>query len=298
MKNRRIIAMLTLSSVALIWGTSFVAQILGMEYIGPFTFCAVRYCIATLFIIPFAVIIDKERAGAYPDDGTFISDWRSCAGPGAVCGAVLFTANALQQSGLLFTSAGKAAFITTMYIVIVPLFGILSKKTPPKPTLLAVAASSVGLYLLSINENFTIEAGDALILAATFFWALHIIVCGHFAKKYDTLKLSAIQFTAVAFFAAVAMFTFEQPRWSEIIASWKPLAYAGIFGTCVAYTLQMMAQRHVPPVPTCIILSSEALFAALSGFLFLGESLSAREMTGCAILLASTLTAQIQEAKS
>ncbi|WP_352401434.1 DMT family transporter [Synergistes jonesii] len=297
MKSRRIAALLMLSLVAFIWGTSFVAQILGMEHIGPFTFCAARYFIASIFTIAFAAFMGMRKTDVMPND-TFAYDWRSCLVPGVICGTVLFAGTALQQMGLLFTSAGKSAFITAMYIVIVPLFGLFAGKIPSRSTLLALAASTVGLYLISVKEDFSVAPGDALTLTGAFFWALHIIVCGHFAQKYDAFKLSAIQFSAVAVLSMFFALVMETPHLNEIIISWKPLIYSGLISTCVAYTMQMATQRYVPPVQASIILISESVFAALAGFLSLGESLTAREITGCVIMLAATLTAQIQEAKA
>lgn len=297
MKRQRIAALLMLSLTAFIWGTSFVAQILGMEHIGPFTFCAVRYFIASVFTITFAAIMGMRKTDAAPDDA-FASDWRSCLLPGAVCGAVLFAGTALQQVGLLYTTAGKSAFITAMYIVIVPLLGLFSGKVPSRSAIFAVAASTVGLYLISVKGDFSVGPGDALTLIGAFFWALHIIVCGRFAQKFDAFKLSAIQFSTVAVLSVIFAFAAEAPHLNEIILSWKPLIFSGLISTCVAYTMQMAAQRYVPPVQASIILISESVFAALAGFIFLGESLTARELAGCAIMLAATLTAQIQEARS
>ncbi|MCR5336380.1 MAG: DMT family transporter [Synergistes sp.] len=298
MKSRRVAALLMLTLTAFIWGTSFVAQIVGMELIGPFTFCAARYFLASLFTIPFAAVMSKKRNAMMPEDEGFASDWRSCLVPGVICGCALFAGTALQQVGLLYTTAGKSAFITAMYIVIVPLLGLFSGKVPSRSAILAIAASTVGLYLISVKGDFSVGPGDALTLAGALFWALHIVVCGHFARKYDAFKLSALQFSAVAVLSVIFAFALETPHVNEIILSWKPLAFSGLISTCVAYTMQMAAQRYVPPVQASIILISESVFAALAGFIFLGESLTARELTGCAIMLASTLTAQIQEARS
>ena len=172
------------------------------------------------------------------------------------------------------------------------------KKIPSRITACAIILSTVGLYLLSIKEDFKIEIGDALILASALFWAAHIMICDRFAKDYDTIKLSTIQFGTVALFSSAAMFWLEAPEWGALFASWAPIFYAGLFCTGISYTLQMAAQRDVSPVATCIILSAEALFAAIFGYLILGERLSGRELIGCAVLFAATLIAQIQEVKS
>lgn len=299
MINRRMFSVVMLSTASLIWGTSFVAQIMGMEFIGPFTFCAARYVVALFFLIPFALMMERRRTAESGGDPAVVSEWRGCLKCGILCGGALFIASSLQQVGLLFTTAGKAAFITAMYIVIVPVYGLLfMKKIPSKLTIFAIIFSTAGLYLLSIDEDLKIEAGDALILASALFWAAHIMICGRFAKDHDTVKLSTIQFGTVALFSAAAMFLMEAPEWGPLLASWQPILYAGLFCTGICYTLQMAAQRDVGPVTTCIILSAEALFAAVFGYLILGERLSGREMAGCAILLAATLMAQIQEIRS
>ncbi len=298
MINRRMLSVVMLSTASLIWGTSFVAQIMGMEFIGPFTFCTARYVVALFFLIPFALVMERRRRAESGGDPAVVSEWRGCFKCGILCGGALFIASGLQQVGLLFTTAGKAAFITAMYIVIVPVYGLFMKKIPSKLTIFAIIFSTAGLYLLSINEDLKIEMGDALILASALFWAAHIMICDRFAKDHDAVKLSTIQFGTVALFSAAAMFLMEAPEWRPLLASWQPILYAGLFCTGICYTLQMAAQRDVSPVTTCIILSAEALFAAVFGYLVLGERLSGREMAGCAILLAATLMAQIQEVKS
>lgn len=298
MNNRRMFSVMMLSTASLIWGTSFVAQILGMEFIGPFTFCTARYVVALLFLVPFALLMDRRRGAGVGGNPAVISDWRGCFRSGVLCGSALFIASGLQQIGLLYTTAGKAAFITAMYIVIVPVYGLFMKKIPSKLTTFAIIFSTVGLYLLSIKEDFRIEMGDALILASALFWAAHIMICDRFAKYYDTVKLSTVQFGTVALFSAAAMLLFEAPKLAPLLASWLPIFYAGLFCTGISYTLQMAAQRDVSPVTTCIILSAEALFAAIFGYLVLGERLSEREIIGCAILFLATLIAQIQEVKS
>lgn len=299
MINRRTTSILLLLTASLIWGTSFVAQILGMEHIGPMTFCFSRYIVSFLILLPFSLIIDGRRSHLRGGGAEgILSQWKNCISSGVICGTALFTASSLQQVGLLYTSAGKAAFITAMYIVIVPLYGLFMKKIPSRLTICAILLSTAGLYLLSVKSGFTMEAGDALIFASAFFWAAHIMACYRFSKSHDPLKLSAVQFATVALLSAAAMFLFESPRWGDIYSSLLPILYAGFFCTCVAYTLQMMAQRYVSPVATCIILSAEALFAAFFGCLILGETLTARELIGCAVLFSATLLAQVEEVRN
>ena len=296
-KSRKAVSMLMLLMAAFIWGTSFIAQILGMEFIGPYTFLASRYFVSLLFLLPFSLVIQRYRAKSLsPQERQ--SGWRSCLKGGVICGIFLFTASALQQTGLLFTTAGKAGFITAAYIVIVPVYGLFTGKLPSKITMLTILLSMTGLYLLSIKKGSPINIGDMLVFAGAFFWAAHIMACDRFAGHNDPLKISLLQFCTVTVLAAAAMFAFEAPELKLIIASWKPVLYAGILCTGVAYTLQMFAQRNVSPVATCIILSSETLFAVASGYLVLGERLTEREFIGGAILLAATVMAQVIEVRS
>ncbi len=294
--NMKTLSVIMLSAASLIWGTSFIAQILGMQYIGPYTFLTGRYVVSLVFLVPFTFFMNRYKEEPYYFSSE-LSEWRSCLKSGVACGAFLFIASALQQTGLLFTTASKAGFITATYIVIVPIYGFFMKKLPTPFTAAAIAMSMTGLYLLSITPGVSINIGDVLVFAGAFFWAAHIMACDKFSRKHDPLKISTIQFASVALFASIVMFAAEAPEWRWVAESWKPIVYAGLACTCIAYTLQMAAQRYVSPVATCIILSGETLFAAASGYLVLGERLSERELIGAAILLAATLMAQIHEIK-
>lgn len=285
-----------LLTAALIWGTSFIAQILGMEFIGPYTFLTFRYFISLLFLLPFTLLRDRYLLSG-PAHASAEAQWKSCLKGGAVCGIFLFLGSAFQQTGLLFTTAGKAGFITAASIVIVPVYQLFRGKTPSFGITISIIMSMAGLYLLSIKKGSPPNIGDVLVFVGAFFWAAHVMACGAFAGSRDPLKISAVQFGTVTVLAGIMMLLFEDPEIKWILASWKPIVYAGVLCTGVAYTLQMFAQRHVSPVATCIILSSETLFAAASGWLVLGERLSGRELAGGAILLAATVAAQIIEVR-
>ena len=295
MNSRKTLSMLMLSAASLIWGTSFIAQILGMEYIGPFTFLAARYITALIVMVPVFIIAGRLNREA---SGSSALGWKAAIKGGCICGSALFVAAALQQYGLLFTTAGKGAFITAAYIVIVPVLGLFVRKIPSKLTIATIIMAMAGLYLLTVPEVKGVNAGDFLVLAGAVFWALHIMACGYFSERNDPIKLSTVQFAAVAVYSLFFACFAEAPEYKWIALSWKPILYAGIVCTGVAYTLQMAAQRYVSPVATCIILSGETLFGALAGWLVLSERLSARELTGCAVLLAATLFAQLYEIKS
>lgn len=296
MRSRKTVSLIMLSGASLIWGTSFIAQILGMEYIGPFTFNAMRYLAAVAFMVPFTFALDgywARRTRSTIRDS--FHEWKEASLPGVICGTLLFTAATLQQYGLLFTTASKAAFITATYIVIVPVYGLFFKKIPSKVTTASVIMSIIGLYLLTVPDVGEINAGDALIFTGAFFWAAHIMACGHFAGRGDPVKISTIQFAAVAVLAGAAMLIAESPDIHTIITSWKPILYAGLLCTGVAYSMQMAAQRDVSPVATCVILTGETLFGAIFGWLLLGDNLSGREIAGCTILIAASLATQLYE---
>ena len=286
-----------LVGATVIWGTSFIAQTLGMEFIGPFTFNAARYTVALIGSLPFAILADRraKKRGRY--NGA-ITTWSGCFLGGFLCGCALFTAANLQQLGLLFTSVGKAAFLTSTFIVIVPFFGICKKKYPSNANIAAICVCLAGIYLISVKGEFIAEVGDLLEVCGAFFWALHIMCCSYFVKERDAFKLSIIQFATVAVLSGAVMFAYEIPQWKQIIGSMDPILYAGFLCTCVAYTLQMFAQKNVSPLTTSIICCSESVISAVSGYLILGERMGGREVIGCALLFLGTIIAQISEIKS
>ena len=302
MLRRRAVSTAMLVSCALIWGTSYIAQILGMQEIGPLTFCASRYVVSVAALSLMLTLMGKRgglddvRGERTPAEKR--AERMKILRNGAICGLALFSGSVLQLAGMQGTTAGKAAFITDTFIVIVPLYGIFAGKIPSKTAVFAIFMSMGGLYLLSIKDGFTVGRGDLLIFLSAFFWAAHIMACSVFSRKSDPVKLSAVQFGTVALLATTGALIFERPDLASVAASWPPIVYAGLVCTCVAYTFQMSAQRYVQPLATCIIMSTESVFAAIFGYLVFGEVLSARELTGCAVLFAATLIAQLDDVKS
>ena len=302
MLKRRVVSTAMLVSCALIWGTSYIAQILGMQEIGPLTFCASRYVVSVAALSLMLALmwkrggLDDVRGERTPEEKR--AERMKILRHGAICGLALFSGSVLQLAGMQGTTAGKAAFITDTFIVIVPLYGIFAGKIPSKTAVFAIFMSMGGLYLLSIKDGFTVGRGDLLIFLSAFFWAAHIMACSVFSRKSDPVKLSAVQFGTVALLATTGALIFERPDLASVAASWPPIVYAGLVCTCVAYTFQMSAQRYVQPLATCIIMSTESVFAAIFGYLVFGEVLSARELTGCAVLFAATLIAQLDDVKS
>ena len=273
---------------AMIWGTAFVAQSEGMKYVRPFTYNAVRTLLGGIVLIPIIFLFrvkDKKREK---------SPLPETISGGICCGIILFIASSLQQYGISLTSAGKAGFITALYVIIVPLLGIfLGKKCSLKVWICAVIAVT-GFYLLCIEEGLTLSKGDLYVLICSFFYALHILTIDHFnAKNADGMIMSCIQFFTAGTLMAVCMFLFEVPRVNDIIAARYTILYTGIMSCGAAYTLQIIGQRFTPPAIATLLMSLESVFAALSGWLILSEQLSAKELTGCALVFTAVIIAQL-----
>jgi len=276
---------------AFIWGVAFVAQRVSLDHLGAFTFNGLRFALGALSLVPLTFLfkpsgLTKGQAG-----------WRPALVPGLVAGAVLFTAAGLQQVGLLWTTAGKAAFLTGFYILLVPVFGMFLRRHPTAGVWWGAALGLVGLYFLSITAAFTMGFGDALQLLGAVFWACHILVIDRFVPRLDPLKLSVIQFSVcsiLSFFIAVPWETLTLPG---LQAGLVPLLYAGFGSVGIAYTLQVVGQRGVAPGAAALILSLETVFAAFGGGLLLGETLGPRELLGCGLMLAGMVLAQVWPVK-
>ena len=283
---------LILLLTALIWGTAFVAQSAGMEHVQPFTYNGVRTLIGGLVLIPVIFLFDRLKPADQrpsPDEQKEIR--RNSLIGGAACGVVLCVASSFQQFGISMTTAGKAGFITALYIVIVPLLGIFIKK---KITWLCVGIAVVGFYLLCVKEGFSVSAGDLLVLCCAFFFSIHIMVIDYFnGKQVDGVRMSCIQFLVAGLISLVLMLVFEQPSLENLWAAKGSILYAGVLSCGVAYTLQILGQRDTEPTTATLILSLESVFAALSGWALLHETLSFKELAGCALVFAAVILAQI-----
>ena len=285
---------------ALIWGASFVAQKAGMEYIGPFTFNGLRFLIGSMVLIPVILIIDKLQkrtaagingAGAV-SESQIRNDRKNLLIGGLSCGIVLFTAGTLQQFGMVYTTAGKAGFITALYIVLVPILGLFAGRRVRPVLWFCVALATAGLYLLCVKEGLSIGRGDLLVIACAFGFALHILVIGHFSPKSDGIKLSCLQFLVAGLLSVPFMIIFENIDWANVIACWQPVLYSAVLSCGVAYTLQIVGQKDTEPTVASLILSLESVFAVIAGILLLNEQISPREITGCAVMFAAILLAQ------
>ena len=282
---------LILLLVAAIWGFAFVAQRTGMEHVGPFTFTGIRFLLGSMTLVPL-IFMDKSDRPLEPAGSN------STLLPGMLAGTVLFIAVSLQQVGIIYTTAGKAAFITGLYTVLVPVISILLRQSVGKGTWIGCLLAVTGLYFLCIKESFSIGFGDLLELVGALFWAFHILIIGYFSPKTSAFKLSFAQFLTCGLLGlGVAAFT-ETMAYNRLMAAAVPILYGGICSVGIAYTLQVVAQKQAHPAHAAIILSLESVFAAVGGWLILGEFLSLRAMTGCALMLAGMIISQLGSSRS
>jgi drug/metabolite transporter (DMT)-like permease len=282
---------LLLLLTAAIWGFAFVAQRVGMDHVGPLAFNALRFALGAAALLPLVALrrLSAARGGAAVPS-------RCLVVYGSVAGVVLFAGAALQQAGLVTTTAGKAGFITGLYVVLVPLSGLLWRQRPGALRWLAVSLAVAGLYLLSVTGRLAMGPGDLLVLASALFWAAHVQVIARWAGRVDPVELAATQFVVCAALSGALSLLVERTTMAGITGALVPLLYGGLLSVGVAYTLQVVAQRHAPPTHAAILLSLEGAFAALGGALVLGERLSAREVAGCVLLLAGMLLSQLSPA--
>ncbi len=278
---------------ALIWGAAFVAQRLGMEHVGPFTFNGIRFALGALALQP--LIWRMQATRTREGNGTGITSARLLR-YGLVAGGVLFAGAALQQVGIVYTTAGKAGFITGLYVVMVPLFGLLLGQRAGAGTWLGAVTAAVGLYLLSVNEDFSIAYGDVLELMGAVFWAGHVLLLGRLSPGLDAtdaVKLAAVQFAVCAGLSLCVGVVAEPMALAGIAKAAVPILYGGLMSVGIAYTLQVVAQRDANPAHAAIILSLEAVFAAVAGYFVLGEVLSLRALVGCGLMLGGMLLSQL-----
>lgn len=288
---------LMLFIAALLWGTTFVAQSIGADYVGAYTYLAGRSWIAVVFLTPVIRVMDKfyDRRGVDNQRPRTKADRKLLLIAGIATGTSLCAASAAQQIGMGYTTASKAGFITALYVVIVPIISIFLKKRPPMRIWFCVAVSLVGMYLLCMTkERFSLELGDTYVLACAFLFAIEILIVDHYVPLVDGVRLSRMQFLVVAILSTVIMLVAEHPTMDAVKAALPAILYAGIFSSGIAYTLQILGQEDVNPTVASLVMSLESVFSALSGWLVLHEVLSARELTGCILMFASIMLAQIE----
>lgn len=278
---------------AFIWGTAFVAQSVGMDYLEPFTFNGIRCIIGAVALLPCVALLNKINGKNENVEGTR----KDLIVGGIACGLLMFAASSLQQVGIQYTTAGKAGFITAFYIVFVPVLGIFLKKQTGWKVWMSVVIALAGLYFLCITEGFSIGKGDMLIFLCALIFSAHILVIDHFAPKVDGVKMSCLQFFVCGVVSLPFMFALETPKMGAMVAAWMPLLYAGVLSCGVAYTLQIIGQKNVNPAIASLILSLESCFSVLAGWIVLGETLSTREAIGCVLMFAAIILAQLPERK-
>lgn len=289
---------LCLFLAALIWGSAFIFQKMGMDHIGPFTFGIFRFGIGALALLPVIWIYDsvnKKRGSSKVI--TPINDRQLVLG-GLWCGIASFVAGSLQQMGLVYTTAGKAGFITAMNIVIVPILLLFLKRRVSKATWVGIALAAIGLYLLCITDGFTLQLGDSFVMLCAVAYAFQILLIDHYAEKVDPIKLSCLQFIAASLLSIPAAIILETIELGAILDCAVPILYVAVLEVSVAFTLQIVGQRYTPPAIAAIIMSLESVFAALCGALLLGETMTMREITGCILMFIAFIISQLPDKKT
>lgn len=286
---------------ATIWGTAFVAQSVGMDYVGPFTFNMLRCLIGGIVLIPYIFLSNKVSGSAKKriEERETKSEKKTLITGGICCGILLALAMNFQQVGIQYTTVGRAGFITACYIIIVPLIGMTFFGKKCRSTIwAAVVLALIGLYLLCITEEFDIGQGDFLVLICSFLFSLHILVIDHFSPLVDGVKMSCVQFFVAGIVSGIPAFLTENVVWGNILAAWQPVLFAGVLSCGIAYTLQIVGQKNMNPTVASLILSLESCIAVLAGWIILGENLTLKEMLGCIFMFAAIVLAQLPERKT
>lgn len=280
---------------AFIWGVAFVAQSVGMEYVGPWTFTASRSVIGALFLIPCIAFLDKfkEKNLEVVEKG----HPKTLLLGGICCGTALAIASMLQQYGIGYTTVGKAGFITALYIILVPILGIFLKRKPGLRVWISVLFAVIGLYFLCMTNRLYLGKGDLLVMLCALAFSFHILIIDHFSPMVDGVRMACIQFAVVAVLCGIPSFILERPTMTALLSAWAPILYAGMLSSGVGYTLQIVAQKNYDPTIASLIMSLESVFSVLAGWVILRQALSARELFGCALMFGSIILVQLPEKK-
>ena len=311
MKNKKLLGNLLLLLTAMIWGTAFVGQRVGMDSIEPITFNATRMALAAVMVSGLAFMLRKKHKDAvrqavsettvsvatdntFPETDTGTAQWHNTVKGGICCGLFLTAGSVFQQMGVVYTTAGKAGFITAMYMLLVPILNLLLfKKKNSWLVWLAVFFGVGGMYLLCVKEDFSLTRGDMLVCICALMFSGHILCCDYFVKRVKPIELAAIQFTTAAVVSAGIAFCIETPHWAGILSAAVPILYCGVVSGGIGYTLQIVAQKFTDPTIASLLMSLESVFAVIAGALLLGEQMSSRELLGCVVLFAATILVQI-----
>ena len=279
---------------AFIWGTAFVAQSVGMDHIGPFTFNAARSLVGGVALIPVVLVFDRFKTPQRRQEEK--ANRKTLLLGGLSCGVALGVASSLQQVGIQYTTVGKAGFITALYIVIVPILGLFFRKKVGVKLWISVVIAILGLYLLCMSGSLKLELGDFLVLLCAFAFSVHIMVIDYFSPKVDGVQMSCIQFFVAGILSGVGMLVAEgAPDPHAVLISWMPILYAGVLSSGVAYTLQIIGQKGVNPTIASLVLSLESVISVLAGWVILGQSMSGREILGCVLMFAAIILAQLPD---
>ncbi len=294
MTKTQLKANILLLLTAAIWGLAFVAQKVGAEHVGAFTYNGIRFALGSISLIPLILFLNKKKGENEKTKDGDRDSLKLTVKAGIIAGCALFIATSLQQMGVMGTTAGKAGFITGLYMVIVPILGLFLKQKVNKSTWIGIVISIIGLYLLSINEDFSISNGDLLVLIGSVGWAIHILLIDNFTKKIDPLKLSSVQFATCSILSLVMAIIFEDINMVGISGAMVSILYGGLLSVGVAYTLQVVAQKNAKPSHAAILLSMESVFGALGGAMFLGERIGARGLVGCILIFIAIIISQLK----
>lgn len=273
---------------ATVWGIAFVAQNVGMDYVGPFTFNGVRSLLGAASLLPVIAFSNRRQTKKEPE-----KDRRTLLVGGVVCGICLCIASSLQQIGIQYTTSGKAGFLTAMYIIIVPILGLFIGKKCSRFAVMSLLPATAGLYLLSVKDGFTLGAGDIYVILCAVVFSFHILAVDYFSPRCDGVKLSCIQFFVCGVLCMAVAFWTEAPQLAQILTAWLPILYAGVMSCGVGYTLQIIGQKDMNPTVASLILSLESVISVLAGWVILHEALSLRELFGCGLMFAAIILAQL-----
>lgn len=298
MKTGQMKNSLLLLLTSFIWGVAFVAQSVGGEAVGCFTFNGVRSLIGAFVLIPVIYFLDNQKKKELGEEKYLEQkgDSKTLLLGGVCCGVMLCIASNFQQFGISFTTVGKAGFITAMYILIVPILGLFMKKKVGVKVWLGVVLATIGLYMLCMtSESFSLSKGDFLVLICAGFFSLHILIIDYFSPKVDGVRMSCIQFFVCGIISVIIAFIFESPSLSAILSGWLPILYAGVLSCGVAYTLQIVGQKNMDPTVASLILSLESVFSVLAGWLILNQTMTLREFSGCGLMFLAIILAQLPD---
>lgn len=282
---------------AMIWGSAFVAQSMGMDHVGPFAFQATRSFIGAAVLLPVIAVMERQKKRAPDYRKPTAAENRLLLKSGIICGIVLGVASLLQQVGIAYTTVGKAGFITAMYLLIVPILGLLFKRKVSARIWFCVAVAVVGMYLLCMTEGLRLSKGDTYVCLCAIAFSVHILVIDRYAPQVDGVKLSCLQFFVAGVLAGIPMLIFERPDMDALLSAWAPILYAGALSSGVGYTLQVIGQKYTHPTVASLIMSLESVFSVLAGVVILSQIPTAREFAGCALMFAAIIISQLPDKK-